>query len=167
MPNLDNLLKKITSIQKKAGSGPPEKPRLAMVRPPRPRPEPEDPEHPYAPPEPPDALGPPNTDVYEKAAELRRVYLVLSACLNERMKEVMGRLFEMKDGKKTRAEYQKSLEGLVAEIEDLEALIAALDGLVRNLDNDEILDDEYVSEYLGYCLELRREGRTKGAGEKS
>ena len=48
-------------------------------------------------------------------------------------------------------------------MEDMEALVSALESLTRNISDDEIMDPSFVSRYMDQCLFLRRKGRAMEA----
>jgi hypothetical protein len=99
--------------------------------------------------------------------DLRRIYGVLSAKMNERILGLLERMYDILEMKGTDKEVLARIETVINEAEEMEAMVAALDGLTRNCDDSEIRDPDYVSRYLRACMQMRTEGQeARRAGKK-
>jgi hypothetical protein len=83
----------------------------------------------------------------------------LSLKLGEKVMEVLQRCSRLRESGDNGCDIMSTLEELIVQVEDIEALISALDGLMRDMDDEKISDPAHVRRYLGYCLHLRRRGR--------
>jgi hypothetical protein len=100
----------------------------------------------------------------EVASKIRPIYGFLALKLGERIMEVLEKCGRLRDCDDGGCDIMAAIEEIIGSVEDIEALISALEGLMRDVDDDKITDPKHVRNYLAYCLHLRRKGRMEAKG---